>query len=150
MAALKMKFNYKVNPSGVNPFTLVQFFPAANQRALLHNIDVQVFGSTGASSPLEFDISVQNDAGGLGTDATGFVKELPAAAETIQTTVLTVPAGSEPTSPTPLEKFSLHQQSSRLWIPPTGPIIIAGGMRLGFRLLTTASFNIGFTCSVEE
>lgn len=150
MAGVRLKFNYRVDPSGVSPFTLVQFAAAANHRALLHNIDVQVYGSTGASAPIWFDIGVQNDIGGLAADGTGFVKELQGFAETVQTVVNTVPGGTEPTTTTVLEAFSVHQQSARLWIPPTGPIPIVGGTRLGIRVRSAASFNVGLTVSIEE
>lgn len=150
MASVKLIFNYEVDPGSVNPFTLVQFASASNHRALLHRVDIQLYGSTGASASIKFDVGVQNDIGGLAADGTGFVKELPAASETVQTVVNTVPGGTEPTTTTVQQSFSLHQQNYRLWIPPTGPIHIVGGTRLGIRVRSAAAFLIGITCFIEE
>ena len=150
MAGVRLKFNYQVDPSSVTPFTLFQFAAASNHRALMHNIDVQLYGSTGASAPIKFDMGLQNDIGGLGADSTGFVKERGGFTETIQTVVNTVPGGTEPTTTTVLEVFSVHQQSARLWIPPTGPIPIPGGTRFGLRIMSAAAFVIGVTVSIEE
>lgn len=117
-----------------NPYTLYQILAAANHRCVLKAIELMPFGSTGASAPLLFDVCVQDDANGMTADASNVHKQLPAAAETIQATLLKN-NGGEPTTSTPYHEFSLHQQGTRLWVPPNErrEIEIVGGTRLGIR-----------------
>lgn len=148
MAELAFKYKGKVTPDA-NPKTLLQIITPTHQRVVLHAIELQPFGSTGASAPIEFDLAKQTTAGTA--SAGSFVKIEPAASETLQTTcrdTFTV----EPTLGSSEYTFNLHQQGSRLWIPPTATrrLILPGNERWGLRCLSTIDFNIGFVVILEE
>lgn len=116
--------------------TVCQFKAPTNQRVVLHEVEMIPKGSTGASAPLHFDLSLQDDAGMSTDDTAAMKKHAPVAPETVQTTVrnaFTV----EPTTSTPKHVFSLHQQGARTW-RPRKPIVIEGNTRLGFRNLNTS------------
>lgn len=116
--------------------TVCQFKAPTAQRVLLHEVELIPKGATGASAPLHFDLSLQDDAGTSTDDSAAMEKHAPVALEAIQTTVrnaFTV----EPTTTTPKHVFSLHQQGARTY-RPRKPILIEGNTRLGFRNLNTA------------
>jgi hypothetical protein len=137
-----------------NPYTFVQIVAPTNQPVTLRAIEMMPLGSTGASVPQLYDLIVQTNATGLAAEATGVIKHQPAGSETIQTVINARSAGAlEPTaSGLALFKFSIHQQSSRLWIPPTdnGKIIIPGGVRLGIRSISGVFVAAQLSLSLEE
>lgn len=136
---------------GADPETLAQLVAATNQRLIVRAVELISAGATGATAPLVFDWVTQADAG-TGSSASGdFTKDLPAASETIQATAqkaFTV----EPGSPVVKAKFSMHQQASRLWVPPFagGELIIPGGTRAGLRIHGNPSFEIQLMIHLEE
>jgi hypothetical protein len=143
-----VKFNLRVARTPVaNPETLFQFLAASNHRALLLGIEIMPQGVTAGVAPVIFDIVTQSDAG---TASSGtFVKDLPAAAETIQASAQ-VTFTAEPTLGSILHEFSLHQQGSRLWLPPTGPMIIPGSQRIGLRYKSGSFVAIDVMAYFEE
>ena len=145
MARTFMSYPVKVTATGVIQ-TLAQIVAATNTRCVIKGIELGPLGSTGASASLEFDLSIQDDAGGLTADSSAIVKLPPASGETLQTTTLKYNTNTEPTTSTPQQKFTLHQQGVRLWRPMGGEIIVIGGTRMGLRLITT---GLGFAISVN-
>jgi len=141
----------KVNPSGVNPLTICQFVVPSNHRVVLSSIELQPLGSTGATSPIEFDLSLQDDAGTSSDDSANLIVNSPGADETKQLQVRNAFSG-EPTTSTPRYSFSLHQQATRVWNPPNpmGEHVMEGGTRWGLRVLSACSFNIGVSVQLEE
>lgn len=130
--------------------TVCQFKAPTNQRVLLHEVELIPKGSTGASAPLHFDLSLQDDGDATSTDNSAQLqKHAPVASEAIQTTVRNAFTG-EPTTSTPKHVFSLHQQGARTY-RPRKPIVIEGNTRLGFRFLN-ASLNpaCDFVFHLEE
>ena len=152
MARILISYQLKVAlPSGAGPQTLAQIVAGSNSRVAIKSIELGPIGSTGASAPLEFDLAIQDDAGGQVTGDTGgqFVKLPPAAAETLQTTVRMFASGTptEPTTSTVQQRFTLHQQGVRKWVPQGGEILVLGGTIMGLRLLTQGiaiSYSVNF------
>ncbi len=146
MSALRFNLRVDRTPDG-NPETLFQFLAASNHRALLLGIEIMPQGVTAGVAPVLFDVVTQTDAG---TASSGtFVKDLPAASETIQASCQ-VTFTAEPTLGSIIHEFSLHQQGSRLWTPPGGPMIIPGSQRIGFRYKSGSFVNCGVFAYFEE
>lgn len=151
MARLFQTYMVKTNPGGTNPKTLCQFIAPTNQRVVISSIELQPLGSTGASTPIEFDLCKQDDAGTSTDDTNNIVKNSPPASESPQLQVrkgFTV----EPTTSTPQCTFTLHQQAKEPWQPrnPYREAIMQGGERWGIRVLSACSFNIGLSVQLEE
>jgi hypothetical protein len=130
--------------------TVCQFQAPVNQRTLLHEVELIPKGATGASAPLHFDLSLQDDAGVGSTDVSSDMeKHAPVASESLQTKVRTG-FSTEPSTSTPKHVFSLHMQGARTY-RPLKPIVIEGNTRLGFRFLN-ASLNpaCDFVFHLEE
>lgn len=129
--------------------TVIQIEAPSNQRVKLLAVEIQPKGSTGATAPLLFDLAVQD---GAGTSADGNAlrkKREPEAVESIQSQLF-ISFSAEPSGNVPKDSFSLHQQSSRTWVPPDGPVIIAGGDRLGLRYLATTQVACKYRLYLEE
>lgn len=144
----RFNFTYEVTHTpNANPRTLCQIVTPTNQRVFLAFIDVQPGGSTGATAPIPFDMLLQTTAG---TGSGGsFVKSLPQAAETIQTTVLDT-FTAEPTASDIVDSFALHQQGHQTWIPSGGGIIIPGNSRLGIRYKSSTFVEVTLRLHLEE
>ncbi len=146
MARIAMNYLVQVTATGVLQ-TLAQIVAASNHRVAMKSVRVKPLGSTGASTPIQFDLSIQDDAGGLTDDSSAIVLLPPTPAETRQTTALKYNTATEPTTSTPQEEYTLHQQGSGLWIPQQGELLIVGGTRMGLRLVTTGlgiAIELGF------
>lgn len=146
MAALKFTLSVDRTPAA-NPETLWQVIAPANHRLLLFAIELMPLGSTAATAPIPFDVVRQTTAGTASSLTP--IKEAPDAAESIQSTAqktFTV----EPTLGESKFQFSLHQQGSRLWTPPSGPIVIAGGERWGLRYLSSTFVQTKVQAYFEE
>ncbi len=148
MSALGFTYNVVVTPDA-NPETIAQFLAATNQRVLLKAIEVVLQGVSAAVAPIPFEVVSQNEAGSSADDTASQKKDLPEASETIQTTVRKTFEG-EPATNTKRAEFGLHEQSTRMWIPPTGAIIIPGGGRLGLRYLSATFVPVRVTFWLEE
>jgi len=129
MAGRLFSYTEQVTP-GANPDTIAQFLIASNTRALLHAISFQPLGATGATAPLVWQLGVQADAGTASDDSASIVKAQPECPGNILTTVrnaFTV----EPASTAVKHTITLHQQSSMIWRPPQGPIVMEETLRWG-------------------
>ena len=150
MARIFLSYQLKVAlPSGAAPQTLAQIIAGSNSRVALKSIELGPLGSTGASAPLEFDLAIQDGAGGMENgDVNGqLVKMPPVGGETLTTTVLMYNTTTEPTTSTVQQRFSLHQQGVRVWRPLGGELLILGGVRMGLRLITQGiaiSYSVNF------
>ena len=132
-----------------NPETLVQYAAPSHQRVKLVSIHFGPLGASAATAPIVFDVARQTGAGTSADDSAAMVKMEPAAAENLQTTCRKT-FTAEPTSPITLHTITLHQQATYLWVPPTGPIIIPGGGRVGLRYLSAVFVDCKFTVTLEE
>lgn len=139
-----------VTPSA-NPTTLYQIVAAANQRSVLKSIEIMPAGVTAATAPILFDVCTQGDGVNLTDDTSTLVKNLVAAAEALQTTILKQSTG-EPGSPVTQYLFTLHQQGTRVWVPPNRDreIIIPGGGRLGIRYRSSVYVAVRLQLELEE
>lgn len=147
MAALDFMYAIDFAATG-SVETICQFLAPTNQRVTLHRVELIPEGATGATAPLKFDLSLQDGAGTSADDSAALQKDAPVAVETIQTTVrdtFTV----EPSTSTPKNKFSLHQQGARTWVPRK-PIVIEGGTRLACRYLSSLTVNCTLVFHLEE
>lgn len=109
--------------------TLLQLIAAANQRAMLKEVEVSFNGVTPADPPIQVDLIVQTTAGTM-TALTG-VKVNSGDAETIQTTAAHT-ATAEPTNTSLRKSGYVHEQEGdRRVFRFDGAIPIGGGTRLG-------------------
>lgn len=135
-----------------NPETVAQIVAAANTRVVLLAVEINPLGATAATAPIPFNLVVQTDAGGMSDDSAQIVADAPVASETRQTTILKR-GGAEPASTAKnAGQLSIHQQGSRLWVPPNArrEIIIAGGTRLGLRYASATFVSTQITLYFEE
>lgn len=146
MAALKWMHKTNFNNSGTK--TVCQIKAPTNQRAVLRRVELIPKGASGATAPLDFDLSLQDDAGTSTDDSAAIQKSAPVAAETVQTTVRTA-FTAEPSTSTPKDHFSLHQQGARTW-EPVDPVVIEGNTRLGLRYLSALTVDCDFALYFEE
>ena len=145
-------FGYAVQKGSLNnPETIFQIATPTNQRAVLRAIEVMTNGATGATAPLWFAWCLQDGAGTSDEDSANIWKEPPACAETIQSTIRDN-FSAEPANNDEKAGFSLHQQSSRLWVPPcAGNIfIIPGNTRYGLRIKTAFAGDVKVIAHFEE
>lgn len=146
MAGLRHMYKIAFNSAG--PKTVCQFVAPTNQRVHLRRVELIPKGATGATAPLFFDLSLQDTAGTSSDGDAARVKSAPVAVEAIQMTarhLFTV----EPASSTPKDEISLHQQGARTW-EPIDPMVIEGGLRLGFRYLSSQTVDCDFVFYFEE
>ena len=131
--------------------TLIQIVPAADLRVALKSIELMPLGATGASQPITFHLVIQDGAGTSSDGTSNLVKNSPAAGHTLQTTARTA-FTVEPSTNTLQYAFSLHQQGSRIWVPPNayGEIIMEVGTRWGLRVVDTLTYNIAVAMQLEE
>lgn len=131
-----------------NPETLVQYVAPTHQRVELISIDLGPLGASAATAPLVLDVVRQSTAGTASDDSAALVKLDPAAAENLLTTcrkTFTV----EPTLTAVLFSITLHQQASRLWVPPSR-IFIPGGGRVALRNITATFVDWKINVTLEE
>lgn len=146
MAALKFSLSIDHTPNA-NPRTLFQVVAPASQRLLLLGIELMPLGATAATAPIPFDVVRQTTAGTA--SSLSAVKTAPDAAESVQATAQQT-FTAEPTLGESKFQFSLHQQGSRLWTPPSGAIVIAGGERWGLRYLSSTFVQVKVQAFFEE
>jgi hypothetical protein len=134
-----------------NPSTLYQIVAAANTPVALKSIELMPLGSTAATPPLLFDLATQTDAGGLLDDTANLISNLGAVGAAKQTTILKR-NGAEPAGPVTQYLFSLHQQGTRVWVPPNADreIVIPHASRLGVRFMCTTYVNVRLQIELEE
>ena len=151
MARTLLSYPVKVTASGAANQTLAQIIAATNTRTVIKSIELMPFGATGAEAPLEFVLSIQDDSVGMTADSGAIVRVPPVGTETIQTTTTKYNAAPGPTTSTIQQRFSLHQQGVRKWIPQHGEFIILGGKIVGVQLVTSGfSAVIALNFELEE
>jgi hypothetical protein len=142
MAAKMFKYGCTV-AHDANDRTAAQFLVAANNRVVCHGIRFMPLGSTGASTPLIWQLGTQ-DAAGSGSADNGNLKKVPPGYdESIVTTVLGSfddTGDGEPTL-TPYWTITLHMQSTILWTPP---------LPAGKQLIWSAAERWGLVYSVGQ
>lgn len=151
MARIFSTYNMPLRTPAANPETLCQVKAGTNSRVVLHQIDVLLFGSSGATAPLLFQVATQDGAGTSSDGSSNLVANLIAGAETLQTTMLQVFTG-EPSTNTLREQFSLHQQGARSWHSGAwrGEMLIIGGARLGIRYVNGSFVACRLVLHLEE
>lgn len=150
MAGINLYHETEIVPDENTPQTIVQIGAPTNHRLLLKAVELQPLGSSGASAPLKFDISLQTTTGTSTDDSSAIRKKAPVGAEAVQATMrkaFTV----EPAASTPKESMTLHQMASRTyWSPQGGPIVIEGGTYVGVRCLTATTVSVKIALHMEE
>jgi len=143
---------FGVTPNA-NPYTMVQIEAGANHRALLDAVEIAPAGSSGPTVPLLFDFILQDDAVGLSDVSANIVELPPVATAGAKTVSCHVHNTGEPgVTATRMGVFSLHQQGSRLWIPPTRDrcLLIEPTKRLGIRLACAIYVSMNMTFYMRE
>lgn len=142
---LKYYAQVSVTPT-VNPQTLFQVSVPSGQKVAINGADISLQGSTPASTPIPLEWLIQTSAGN--SSKLTAQKQDRGADETVQATLLKS-FTSEPSGTTVLVSFSLHQQSTGLWRPPT-PMIVKGGERVGLRWTSGTFLPVSVTVYLEE
>ena len=134
-----------------NPETIFQIFAPTNHDVYVRSLEVMMFGTTGASAAILFKWCTQDGAGTSSDDSAALFKDIPASANTIQTTMRKT-FTAEPSTNTVREQFAVHQQASGQRLPnnPDRRLVVEGGTRLGLRIYTAVAFTIGFSVSIQE
>ncbi|MHC4713546.1 MAG: hypothetical protein ACYTAN_09805 [Planctomycetota bacterium] len=151
MARVFLTYNGPEITPDANPQTLYQFLAAANHPVSLKSVELMPLGASAATAPLLFDVATQTDATGMTADAGNLVKNLGSPAVTVQTSVLKQ-NGAEPAGPVTQYIFTLHQQGSRVWVPPNvdREIVIPAASRLGLRYLNATFVPCRMRVELEE
>lgn len=157
MAALTFQYNMGVLTPGANPYTFCQFKTATNTRAKLIGIRLIPQGSTGASTPVTYDVITDTVEASVNfaADNTALVKNHPQGAESLQTTVKKNTsgggAGNEPGGTrTVIHQLGMHQQGAEMWYPPNGPIIMLGNQLWSIRQTSGLFIPTLLTVYLEE
>lgn len=151
MAGLHWHLTFNIQP-GNDPETLCSFTAPAQQRVLIHGVDLAPLGATAAVRALLFEWHTNSNTGSSSDGAALRLKTHPQASETIQTTAR-YDFTAEPTGPAPgtlIDQFSLHPQSSRIWRPIHGPLVIPGGATFGLRCAGTTTVTVTGIVYLEE
>lgn len=120
MARKQMVWNSEAFVPGGPPAGVVVIEVPANVRAALTAIEVTGQGQTGASVPLTWRFHPVTDQGGFVDDSTNLRYVDPGLTENKLVKVYKGGSAPEPAGQgNPEFRFGLHQQASRVWIPPT-------------------------------
>lgn len=137
MSARNFKYIRNSTPAHADPETICQVVAPANQRVLIKSIQFGPLGSTGGAAQLKFDVVTQTDAAGLTADSAAATELTPASPTGSRQTVVnkkTAPgSGTEPAGPVVQHQIEVHQQATRVWVPPGGRMIVEPGTRVGIR-----------------
>lgn len=134
--------------TGTAAKTLLQLIAAANQRALLKQIEISFAGISPTAAPIKVDILRQTNAGSM-SELT-LVKANPSDDETLQTTATHTSTG-EPSAGNVLWSDYIHPQQGLLWQATFDtPIVVPGGTRLGIRVTAGESVNALVSVRGEE
>jgi len=135
------------------PRTIAQFLVAAGGRVLLHAVEIGAEGATPNSSPLVWALRKQSDAGGLASATAELRKARPVFPGAIATTALKQAVGAEPATDGAAIAYltTLHQQSSKVWSPPRGPVVMDENERWGWISEDNSTgFAVLYTFHLEE
>lgn len=129
--------------------TVLQVVAAANHRVKIQEYAISFKGVLATDTPVRCRIFRQTGAGT--SSAATVVKDDISADETLQTTArsqVTV----EPTSDDALiDEFEVHPQTGvKVFLPPGQEILVAGGGRVGFKLLAAQNQTAVVSVACEE
>lgn len=157
MSARVMQYTQNISPANAADMTLMQIVAPANQRIVLRQVQVGPIGATGATGQLEFDIVTQTNANGLTADSGSIVEQVPVATsgsiQTVANKKTSPSAADEPAGNSVLYQFELHQQASRVWVPPTKDpngvpgMVLEPGTRVAVRSLN-GSTGFAIKCQI--
>ena len=132
--------------TGTSVKTLAQVIAAANQRVLVHAIEVSFKGVSTTDAPILVEVLRQTTAGTV-TSLTP-VKNNNGDDETLQTTA-SKDASAEPTAGDILRSLEVHPQGRHTIYLPR-PIVVKGGGRLGVRVTAAVSVSACVSLECEE
>lgn len=130
--------------------TAVRYLIAANNRVILHGIDIFPQGATPASTPLQFYFGKMSTAGTGVADSAALIKVPPTYSASLLTTAF-ITFSSEPTQSTPAYPISVHMQGSIFQWKPRTPIVMEAAENWGlwYPASQTAQ-TVGYLFYLEE
>lgn len=161
MSARILQYIQNISPANAADMTLMQVVAPTNQRIVIRQVQVGPIGATGATGQLKFDVVDQTDANGLTADSAAIQEQAPVppsgAIQTVANKKTSPSAVDEPAGNTVRYQFELHQQASRVWVPPTKDpngvpgMVLEPGTRVAVRSLNgSTGFAINCQIIVEE
>lgn len=147
MAGLHFTISSGEQTTGTTTRTLLQVVAPANQRVLVHRIDLGLKGINPTDSPVLAEVVRQSTAGTSG--AVTPVKRNESDAETIQATARNGFSSTEPTTGDVVEQREVHPQGRDVIIFQP-PLVVKGGNRLGVRVTAGVSISAAAAMHCEE
>lgn len=129
-----------------NPHTILQVYAPADQEVKIHGAELNLRGSTPATSSIPFDWIIQTSAG-VGTTLTTQMQDRGLSIAPRAT--ITADFTTEPTAGSILIELGFHQQATAFWRAPF-PIIVTGEERVALRYKGGEYVSVGFTVFLEE